>query len=88
MPAPDDDSTYNPNALARDLMMPTGEPAAAVIAALALLGMVWFAGSGHLPSATHAPAQSAAAAQPSLQPSNLQSRGGPIASPASRRTAG
>ena len=83
MPAPDDDSTYNPNALARDLMMPTGEPAAAVIAALALLGMVWFAASGHLASAATATAHRAAAAQPSLQ-----SSGGPVAPPASPRSAG
>jgi hypothetical protein len=83
MPAPDESSTYNPNALARDLMMPTGEPAAAVIAALALLGMVWFAASGHPANSAKAAAQSAAAAEPSLQ-----SRGGPIAPPAAHRFAG
>lgn len=54
MPAPDKNSADNPddilnaNDLARELMMPVGEPAAAVIAACLLLGMVWVVASGHL----------------------------------------
>ncbi len=43
---PDSNDIYDADALARELMMPTGEPVAAVIGACLLLGMIWFA-SGH-----------------------------------------
>jgi hypothetical protein len=94
MPPVDDPHAYNPNAvsdsndiydsrdLARDLMMPTGEPAVAVIGACLLLGMVWFLGSGHFTGASQ-PTHAAAATRP-----NLHASGGPIAPPASHRFAG
>ncbi len=45
---------YDSNALARELMMPTGEPAAAVIGACLLVGLVFFAGAfGYLPGGLH-----------------------------------
>lgn len=73
---------YDPDDLARELMMPTGEPVAAVIGACLLLGMVFFfAASGHLRGSlqpTHA-----AAARP-----NLNASGGPVPPPASHRSAG
>jgi len=81
MPAPDDFSDYNPSDVARDLMMPTGEPAAAVIAACLLLGMIWVAASGHFSGGAAAP--HVAAARPSLQTGS-----GPIAPPALRRSEG
>jgi len=75
---------YDSSDLARDLMMPTGESAAAVIAACLLLGMIWFAASGHLATGTAAGAAHTAAAAPT----SLQSSGGPIAPPAAHRAAG
>jgi hypothetical protein len=77
---------YDSNDLARDLMMPTGEPAAAVIGACLLLGMIWFAASGHL--ATRGGAGTVAAHTAAAAPSSLQSSGGPIAPPAAHRSAG
>lgn len=86
MSASDQFPDYNPSAVARDLMMPTGEAAVAVIGACLLLGMVLFAGaSGHfaaVPKTAHT-----AAARPGTQPS-LQSSGGPIAPPVSHRSEG
>ena len=54
------------NDLERELLMPAGEPAVAVLAAALLLGMVWFAGAfGH---AARAPSATAVAAhRPSLR---------------------
>ena len=47
--------SYNSDALARELMMPTGEPAAAVIGACLLVGFVLFAGTfGHFAGGSHA----------------------------------
>ncbi|MGC1780542.1 MAG: hypothetical protein WBB34_21615 [Xanthobacteraceae bacterium] len=86
MPASDQFSDYNPSAVARDLMMPTGEAAVAVIGACLLLGMVWFVGaSGHF--AASANTAHTAAARPSAQPS-LQSNGGPIPPPVSHGSEG
>ncbi len=46
---------YDSNALARELMMPTGEPAAALIGACLLVGLVFFAGAfGQLGGGSHA----------------------------------
>ncbi len=82
MPASDQFPEYNPSAVARDLMMPTGEAAVAVIGACMLLGMALFAGaSGHFAAA----AETAHTA--STRPS-LQSSGGPIAPPVSHRSEG
>jgi hypothetical protein len=78
--------SYDSKDLARELMMPTGEPAVAVIGACLLLGMVWFLGSGHFTGA-FAPTHAAAAARPSLHDS-LHASGGPIAPPTSHRSAG
>jgi len=48
MSVPDEPSFYNPDAVARDLMMPTGEPAVALIAAGLLVALVFFIGAfGH-----------------------------------------
>lgn len=77
---------YDSKDVARELMMPAGEPAVAVIGACLLLGMVWFLGSGHFTGAsqpTHA-----AAARASLHASGLNASGGPIAPPTSHRAAG
>lgn len=76
---------YDANDLARDLMMPTGEPAAAVIGACLLLGMIWLVASGgHLATGGRAGAAHTAAAAPS----SLQSSGGPIAPPTAHPSAG
>jgi hypothetical protein len=83
------DTAYDAKDMARELMMPVGEPAVAVIGACLLLAMVWFLGSGHFAGAT-APAH-AAAARPSLHESlhdSLHATGGPIAPPAAHRFAG
>jgi hypothetical protein len=54
------------NDLARELLMPTGEPAVAVFAAALLLGMIWFAGAfGH--DGRGVQAMHAAAPRPSLR---------------------
>jgi hypothetical protein len=69
---------YDAKALARELMMPTGEPAAAVIGACLLLGMIWFFASGHFNGG--APA--------SISPSSLNASGSPVPPPALHRSAG
>ena len=73
---------YDSKDVARELMMPAGEPAVAVIGACLLLGMVWFLGSGHF-TGGFPPAHAAAAARP-----NLHASGGPIAPPTVHRSAG
>lgn len=51
----DSDDVFDSNALARELMMPTGEPVAAVIGACLLVGFVFFAGAfGHFVGGSHA----------------------------------
>lgn len=74
---------YDANALARELMMPTGEPVAAVISACLLLGMIWFAGAfGH-------DAAGAKATHTTTAPrASLQSDGGTPRPPAPDRSAG
>lgn len=80
---------YDANDLARDLMMPTGEPAAAVIGACLLLGMIWLVASGHLASGHLATGGRAGAAHTAAAaPSSLQSSGGPIAPPTAHPSAG
>ena len=76
------DDVFDSNAVARELMMPTGEPVAAVIGACLLLGMIWFAGAFGFAGGAK-PAHSAAAPRPSLQ-----SNGGPVQPPAAPRSAG
>ena len=81
MPVPDESSLYNPERVARDLMMPTGEPAVALLGACLLVALVFFAGAyghaGGAKTATHA------APRPSLR-----SEGGPVPPPAPARSAG
>jgi hypothetical protein len=51
----DSDDVFDSDALARELMMPTGEPVAAVIGACLLVGFVFFAGAfGHFAGGSHA----------------------------------
>lgn len=53
--ADDSDDAFDSSALARELMMPTGEPVAAVIGACLLAGFVFFAGAfGHFAGGSHA----------------------------------
>ena len=62
---------YNSNALARELMMPTGEPVAALIGACLLVGFVFFTGAfGHFAGGSHA------AHGPASERHALQSGGG------------
>lgn len=78
----DSDDVYDARAMARELMMPTGEPAAAVIGACLLLGMIWFVASGHFNGG--APPAHAA----SIAPSSPHTYGGPLSAPALHRSAG
>ncbi|MFY9695055.1 MAG: hypothetical protein WA776_09525 [Xanthobacteraceae bacterium] len=74
--------SFDSNALARELMMPTGEPVAAVIGGCLLLGMIWLVGAFGVAGgakATHA----ATAPRPSLQ-----SNGGPVQPPSASSAAG
>lgn len=80
----DFDDEYDPNKLARELMMPAGEPAAAVIGACLLLGMIWFVASGHFFGGSQAlHAASAERAVPTLN-----ANGGAIPPPTFHRSAG
>ena len=75
----DSNDIYDADALARELMMPTGEPVAAVIGACLLLGMIWFA-SGH--------AVGSHLAHPAAPRASLQSDGGAVRPPGVDRSAG
>ena len=78
----DSNDFYDSNELAGELMMPTGEPAAAVIGACLLLGMIWFFASGHFnggAQATHAV---------TAEPRSLNASGGPVPPPPLHRSAG
>lgn len=78
----DSDDIYDARHIARELLMPTGEPAAAVIGACLLLGMIWFFAVGHF-NAGAPPAHAA-----SIAPSRLNTSGGPVPPPALHRSAG
>ncbi len=80
----DEPSFYSPDAVARDLMMPAGEPAGALIAAGLLLGMIWFAGAyGDGAGGSKATHAAATARHPMLQ-----SDGGAVRRPPASRSAG
>ncbi|MGC2122032.1 MAG: hypothetical protein WA652_04185, partial [Xanthobacteraceae bacterium] len=66
MPWSDDFSRYDPDQIRRELMMPAGEPAAALIGGCLLLGFVWFATALSHPGGGAKMPRNAAAAQ-SLQ---------------------
>lgn len=68
--------TYDASAMARELMMPAGESAAAVIGACLLLGMIWLVGSGHFAGASNG--LHAAAAERSNPRQSLDANGGAI----------